>query len=58
MIPSGRHTVDVVLNEVEAGALGSSSFTEVFPGGSDWTLRIDMLNKEAEPAFYLVKSGS
>jgi len=55
--PSGRHTVGVELRDPERGSLGAASFTEVLPGGSDWTLRIDLPSKKApEASFYLVRA--
>jgi hypothetical protein len=57
LIPSGRQTLEVELVENELGSRGNASLPKVFPGGSDWTLRITMASEEAEAAFELVQSG-
>ncbi len=56
VIPSGRHTLGVQLSDAERGPLGFSSFTEDFPAGSTWTLRIDLPDLRSEPAFFLVRA--
>ncbi len=57
VIPSGRHTLGVQLSDAERGPLGFSSFTEDFPAGSTWTLRIDLPDARSEPAFFLVRAN-
>ncbi len=57
VIPSGRHTLGVQLSDAQRGPLGFSSFTEEFPAGSTWTLRVDLPDARSEPAFFLVRAN-
>jgi len=57
LVPAGRQTLGVQLNDARRGPLGFSSFTRQFEGDSSWTLRIDLSSPTAEPAFYLVRAS-
>lgn len=57
LLPSGRHTLGIQLNDDERGPLGFSSFSRHFPGDSRWTLRIDLPDAKGTPSFYLVQAG-
>jgi hypothetical protein len=57
LVPSGRHTVGIQLNEAERGSIGEATFTESLTAGSDWTLRTDLPEGAAVASFYLVKAA-
>jgi hypothetical protein len=57
VVPAGRHTVGVRLVDTEAGPRGDATFSEALAGGSDWTLRVDLADREGTPAFALVHSA-
>jgi tetratricopeptide (TPR) repeat protein len=56
-IPAGQHTLGVQLSDERRGPRGFASFTRRFEGDSNWTLRIDLASRKAEPAFYLVRAA-
>jgi hypothetical protein len=56
-IPSGRQTVSIRLIDQERGLVGERSFTERFPSGTDWTLRVDLPPNADQAEFYLVKAS-
>ena len=55
LTPSGRHTIGVRLTDANRRPVGSAEFKRNLSAGSDWTLRIDLPEKRAEPNFYLVQ---
>jgi predicted Ser/Thr protein kinase/tetratricopeptide (TPR) repeat protein len=55
--PSGTHKFGVQLLDQDRGRLGSQSFRKTLPADSEWTLRIDLPNKRAQPGFFLVQSA-
>ncbi len=57
LLPSGRRTLGVQVTGTEEGPLGYRSFQKLFPGGTNWTLRIDMPSAQAHPQFFLVKAS-
>jgi serine/threonine protein kinase len=53
-VPSGRSSVTVTLRNGAGSVLGSETFERVIPGGSRWTMRIDLAGRSATPLFYMV----
>ena len=47
------HSLEVQLLAKGRGTVGQARFTESFKRGSEWTLRVDLAKKKAEPAFTL-----
>jgi len=57
LVPAGGRALTVRLHDAERGVLGSETFGRALPGGTDWTLRVDLPDQTREPAFYLVQVG-
>ena len=55
LVPAGRHRVTVVLTDAERGELGRQVFDRSLPGGSDWTVRVDLPDRNRGPSFFLVR---
>jgi len=57
LTPSGNHRIGVELRDRRRGVLGSSTFARLLEPDSEWTLRVDLPNENAQPNFFLVKSA-
>ncbi len=57
LVPAGGRSLAVRLHDAERGVLGSETFDRSLPGGTDWTLRVDLPDPRRAPAFYLVQVG-
>ncbi len=58
LTPSGRRTVGVRLTDSKSGPLGSATFANDLPPGSEWTLRVDLPSSTARPSFFLVPKAN
>lgn len=56
LAPSGTRRVTVTLNDRKRGVIGTKTFAETLPAGSEWTLRIDQPKASADPNFFFVRS--
>ncbi|MFV2072205.1 MAG: protein kinase [Thermoanaerobaculales bacterium] len=54
LTPSGRHKIGIRLTGADRGPVGSAEFNRDLAAGSDWTLRVDLPDRRADPTFYLV----
>ena len=57
LAPSGQRRVAVTLSDRKRGVIGTQTFTETLPKGSEWTLRIDQPKSASKPAFFLVRTS-
>ncbi len=56
-VPSGEQTLTAELVDAERGSLGTATFRRELEAGSDWSLRIDLPDRDATPSFFLVQSS-
>ncbi len=55
LAPSGPQRIGIQLRSPDRGLVGSTSFERALSAGSDWTLRVDLPNADAQPGFFLVE---
>jgi hypothetical protein len=56
-VPSGEQTLTAELVDGERGSLGTATFRRELEAGSDWSLRIDLPDRDGKPSFFLVQSS-
>ena len=54
---SGTRTMAVTLSDRKRGVIGSKTFRETLPAGSEWSLKIDQPRASSEASFYLIRTS-